>query len=283
MVMTEDDFEDNKFLAEFTKYELLSAFWRLCEEQFGYTDVKPTLEKLMVTMFATYTARYLKREVPVSWHGFVSYKSGNIIAFMDNLMNNILYRERYDKISAMIASSLKVAVALDSYEPEELLDCDTFAVLDGFFLRWITERLMGENIGAKLNGLDIPAVCEYRSKKHFGSKFKTEYRMLADAFYLIGAAHYFCPDDLELIIKKYRTDDCLIDSHYREFYYDYDRLPEPAGYEKLRDLVENIYTNEYLAKLLPRWNAAFSSDSAAAGLPLQRNFFSRYVQSSKDK
>ena len=53
VVMTEDDFEDNKFLVEFDKYELLGAFWRFCEEQFGYTDVKPTLEKLVVTMFVT--------------------------------------------------------------------------------------------------------------------------------------------------------------------------------------------------------------------------------------
>ncbi len=199
VVMTEDSFEDNKFLAELTKYDLLPAFWRLCEEQFGYTDVKPTLEKLVVSMFVTYTARYLKSEVPVSWRSFVPYKSGNIIAFMDNLMNNILYRERYDEISTTIAVGFKVAATLESYEPEDLLDCDTFAVLDSFFLRWISERLMNENTGAKLNGLDIPAICEYRSKKHFGVKFKTQYQMLSSAFNLIGAANYFCPDDMESI------------------------------------------------------------------------------------
>lgn len=57
VVMTEGDFEDNRFLAELAKYDLLSAFWRLCEEQLGYTDVKPTLEKLVVTMFITYTVQ----------------------------------------------------------------------------------------------------------------------------------------------------------------------------------------------------------------------------------
>jgi len=283
VVMTEDGFEDNKFLTEMEKYDLLSAFWRLCEEQFGYTDVNPTLEKFVVTMFVTYTERFLKGEVPAGWRSFVSYKSGNIIAFMDNLMNNILYRERYDEISAIIATGLNVAVALKSYEPEELLDCDTFAVLDRFFLRWITERLMNENTGAKLNGLDIPGICEYRIKKHFGGSFKMEYQMLSSAFDLVGAAKYSCPDDMESIIKKYRTDDCLLDGHYREFYFSYDQLSDTADYEKLRELVENIYTNEYLAKLLPSWNAALSSDSSMAVLPLQRNFFNRYVKSSKDK
>lgn len=142
---------------------------------------------------------------------------------------------------------------------------------------------MSENTGAKLNNLDIPAVCEYRSKKHFGARFKTQYQMLSSAFHLIGAANYSCPDDMESIIKQYRADDYLLDSHYREFYYAYDQLSDTAAYEKLRELVENIYTNEYLAKLLPRWNAALSSGSSMAVLPMQRKFFNRYVQSSKDK
>ena len=43
VVLTEGALDDNKFLAEFEKYDLLSAFWRFCEDQFGYADGKPTL------------------------------------------------------------------------------------------------------------------------------------------------------------------------------------------------------------------------------------------------
>jgi uncharacterized protein (TIGR02687 family) len=283
VVITEDGFENNKFLAEFEKYDLQGAFWRLCEEQFGYTDIKPTLEKLVVTMFVTYTERYTYGELPQAWRSFVSYKSGNIIAFMDNLMNNVLYRERYDEISGSIASSLRAATALKEYSPEALLDCDTFAVLDSFILHWLTERLLHEDTGAKLNNLDIPAICQHRIKKHFGKLVQKQYQMLSRAFYIIGAAKYSCPEDMEGIIRQYCSSDCLIDGYYREFYYDYDRLSETAPYEKLRDLVENIYTNEYLAKLMPKWNAAFSSAETMNVLPLQRKFFSRYISNSKDK
>ena len=51
-------------------------------------------------MFVTYTAKYIGGELPKPWKVFLSYKAGNIIAFMDNLMNNILYRGRYDELSA---------------------------------------------------------------------------------------------------------------------------------------------------------------------------------------
>ena len=185
-------------------------------------------------------------------------------------MNNILYRERYDEISSAIAVDIKVATALDSYAPEDIMDCDSFAVLDNFILRWITECLINENTGAKLRDLDILAVCEYRCKKHFGAKYQGQYQMLSSAFHIIGAANYSCPDDMENIIKQYLHTDCLLDGYYREFYYFYDQLSDATCYEKLRDLVENIYTNEYLAKVMPRWNAAYLSANAMSVLPLQR-------------
>jgi len=94
VVLTDGELEDSKFLAEFDKYDLIPSFWRLCEQQFGYNDMKPTLEKLVITLFITYTERFISGEVPEAWKSFVSYKSGSIIAFLDNLMNNVLYRER---------------------------------------------------------------------------------------------------------------------------------------------------------------------------------------------
>lgn len=56
-ILTEDGLEDNKYLAELEKYGLLPAFWRHVEEAFGYSDPKPTLEKLVMACFATYAAR----------------------------------------------------------------------------------------------------------------------------------------------------------------------------------------------------------------------------------
>ena len=68
----------------------------MCEQQFGFSMDAPNLEKLVITMFVTYADRYIDAEMPKSWKKFISYKSGNIIAFLDNLLNNILYREKQD-------------------------------------------------------------------------------------------------------------------------------------------------------------------------------------------
>lgn len=283
VVLTDDCLEENKFLAEFEKYDLLSAFWRLCEEQFGYNDVKATLEKLVVTMFVTYTERYLHGELPQAWKSFVSFKSGNIIAFLDKLMNNVLYREKYNEISSYVGKGLNVAVAFEDYNPETLIACDTFAVLDSFIIRWVNDRLLNEDSGAKLGELTIPEICQERRKKHFGESCQGEYLLLENAYYLILAAKYHCQERLKGIVDQYLAFDCLIDNHYREFYYYYDQISENTSFEKLRDLVENIYTNEYLSKVIPKWNSCMVSEDMLTTLPLQRNFYNEYISSSKDR
>lgn len=283
VVITEDGFENNKFLAEFEKYDLLDAFWLLCEEQFGYSDAVHTLEKLVMTLFITYSERYVHGVLPQAWSSFISYKSGNIIAFMDNLMNNVLYRDCYDEISGTISSTLNAATVLSAYPVESLLDCDTFSAVDNIIQNWITERLLHEDTGAKLNGKDIPAICQLRIKKHFGKVFQGQYQMLSSAFFIIGAGKYSCPDNMESIIKQYCDYSYMIDGNYRTFYSEYDDLADTAPYEKLRDLVENIYTNDYLSKALPKWNAAFSPDSETKVLTLQRNFHRDYIQNCKDR
>lgn len=283
VMLTDGELADNKFLSEVDKYGLLDDFWKLCEQHFGYTDVKPTLEKLVVTMFVTYTAKYMGGELPKPWKVFLSYKAGNIIAFMDNLMNNILYRGRYDELSAHVAAGLKAYAAFSEYAPEDLVNCDTFLDIDRLMIRWIAERLVAEDVGAKLNDLAIPQVCEKRSKMHFGGKTAGCYQMLGSAFRLIQAGNYSCPDSFKDILRRYQEEDFRLDYEYRHFYFAYDRLDDTAKFEPLRDLVENIYTNEYLETLLPKWNQAIMEEDSFTALPLQQDFYARNLRNAKER
>lgn len=283
VMLTDGQLADNKFLSEVEKYGLLDDFWKLCEQHFGYTDVKPTLEKLMITMFVTYTAKYVQSGLPKPWKAFVSYKAGNIIAFMDNLMNNILYRGRYDELSAHVASGLNVKKAFSDYPPEDLVNCDTFLAVDQILIKWIVARLVAEDIGAKLDDLTIPQICEKRSKMHFGGKTAGCYQMLGSAFRLIQAGNYSCPDSFKDILRRYQEEDFRLDYEYRHFYFAYDRLDDTAKFEPLRDLVENIYTNEYLETLLPKWNQAIMEEDSFTALPLQQDFYARNLRNAKER
>ncbi len=283
IVVTDGDFTDNKYLDEMEKYELLGAFWKLCEQQFGYVDSNPTLERLVVTLFVTYAARYIEGDVPASWRSFVSMKQGNVIAFLDSLMNSVLYRKDYDALSAHVAQGLKVLDNLSKYAVEDIMHLDAFDYVDRIILNWITDRLVSEDVGAKLNDMNLLQICDMRSKMHFGEMYEKAYTMLENAFTVINAANYGGSDNMKSIVKKYETEDCLIDTAYRKFYFYYDQLEDTSDYEKLQSLVENIYTNEYLNNLIPRWNTAFLGEDGLTVLPLQRSFYTGYVKNAKER
>ena len=283
VLLTDDSLEDNKFIAEFKKYDLLDAFWKYVEQQFGFTSPAPTLEKFLISMYVTYADRYIDRELPKGWKGFVSYKSGNIIAFMDNLMNNVLYRDKYDELSAYVSGVLYAAEVLSAYEPETLIECDSFAEIDKLIIRWIVGRLTAEDLIARLGNRNLCEVCEMRSRMHFGRKFGTIYDMLREAYFIISQANSQPVSGFKKIIDAYVASDCVIDNSYREFYTNYDRIENTDGFEELKELVENIYTNEYLGKLLPKWNEGLQEPDALAVLPLQREFYNKYVRPNKER
>lgn len=283
VLFTDDMLEDNKYIADFQKYDLLDSFWKYVEQQFGFTSPSPTLEKFLISMFVTYADRYITCELPKGWKGFVSYKSGNIIAFMDNLMNNVLYQDKYDELSAYVAGVLDASNVLSAYDPEYLVECDSFADIDRILIQWIVDRLLAEDLIAQLGSRGICEICDMRSKMHFGRKYTKVYKMLSNAYFLIMQASYKPMDGFKNIIDNYVACDCVIDSCYREFYTNYDHLESTAGYEELRELVENIYTNEFLGKLLPKWNAGLQEPDALAVIPLQCEFFNKYVRSNKER
>ena len=280
VLIAEDSLTDNKYLAEFAKYDIEGEFWKLCEQQFGFSMDTPNLEKLVITMFVTYADRHIDAEMPKRWKKFISYKPGNIIAFLDNLMNNILYREKYDELSQYVADCLNASEELSKYEVETLVDCDSFACVDVLMIRWIVGRLHAEDCLAKMDGHSIYDLCDIRAKMHFGSKFAFIYEMLDSAYWIVNNAQYEAPNGFQKIIDAYVSSDCLIDKHYRVFYLNYDKLENTSEFEELRDLVENIYTNEYLGKLLPKWNEGLLEEDALTRIPLQRNFFNKFVKSA---
>ena len=283
VILTEGQLQDNKFLVEIKKYDLLDTFWKLCEKYFGYTDEKPTLESFVLTLFVSYTAKQISSKLPNDWQPFVSYRSGNVIAFMDSMKNNILYRDKYDEFSDLAAAKLRAISVFEDYLPEELLNCDTFICIDRILVKWIVERLLEEDIGAKLDDKTIPDIAKMREKTHFGNIMGQAYRLLDSAYHIVSSTAYKSPDGLTSILAQYIESDYKIDREYRKFYYEFDQLKEMNLFERLRELVENIYTNEYLSELLTKWNQGLKEEGILKKLPLQIDFYTRNISNAKER
>ena len=274
---------DDKYLAEFEKYDLLDAFWQQADIAFGYSEPAPSLEKLLITMFVTYASKSISTEMPQAWKPFISYKSGSIIAFMDNLMNSYLYSQRFDELSEYIYSIINSNGYLEKMEPEAIVDCTIFAGIDSLLIDWVINRLESEDIGARLAGKTIPQLCAERRKKHFGRVFRSEYFVLENAYHIIADGIYQPVSGIANLVREYTGSRYRTDQRYRYFYYYFDKLADTAAFEKIKELVENIYTNEYLNSITANWNKELAAADGQTGLTLQREFFSKYVEYSKDR
>lgn len=286
-VVLTDELQNSKYLSDMETYDLLSTFWVFCDHQFGYTDKSPTLEKLVISLFVTYTGRSIKCDLPSAWKSFMCSKSGNVIAFMDNLMNNIVYKEQYDELVRFAANHLKVSDAFKNMSPEDLIDCDLFVEVDSVIAKWINDRLVSEDLGAKLADCSIMDVCAKRSKMHYAEKTKTTYHVFETAYTIIEAGAYEPAKTFSDIIQRYLKEDYKLDQAYRKFYYYYGR-PElnqstRDSIESLRQLVERIYTNEYLSKIMPAWNEGLKEESAWQIIPKQTAFYNKYIRTANER
>lgn len=282
-ILTDQEYEHNPYLAEFAKYGLDEAFWRHCEQSLGYADAEPTLEKLVMTTFATAAEKAIHGPVPKSWQPFLSYKPGNVVTFMDNLRNNVMYGSRYDELAETVSGKLKVREVFDRLGPEALTDCAVFPEADRVLIRWMRERLVAEDLDTRLNGLSVPELCARRKKLHFGSQFFNEYSVLEQAYHLITPGLYHPKSGVAGVAKAYLDKDYRVDQWYREFYFYYDQLEDSSPFEQLRDLVENLYTNAFLNRITVNWSSAFAEDEGRTGLDHQLDFYSKFVKYRKER
>ena len=278
-----EESEENPYLAEFKKYDLLDAFWRQAQDVFGYADEKPTLEKFAMTMFVTYAARVIPADMPVAWKSFISFKSGNVIAFMDNLMNSYIYGERFDEISERVYDSLNADMEFRKLPVEVLVSCEIFAGIDELLIRWATERLELEDVAAKLGDITIPQLVKQRRQGHFGKRYRFEYFVLQNAWDIISGAQYVASASLDELVKSYTNELYKMDRYYRYFYYYLDKMEDITQFEKLKELVENIYANDYLEKVCTNWNELFGKEIESLQITNQADFFNRNIKYAKEQ
>lgn len=125
----------------------------------------------------------------------------------------------------------------------------------------------------------IGAMSEEAARKSYA----VQYSVIEYAYKIIYAGKYEPVSILKDIVKNYRERYYENDRNYRLFYFYYDKLTETSTFEKLRELIENIYTNDYLQNICTNWTKAFVEEAGSSGLPLQINFWRDRVEPIKER
>ena len=166
---------------------------------------------------------------------------------------------------------------------DALVDCNLFSGVDILILSWMNDRLLNEDVDAKLYGKAIVPICIERQKMHFGPSFRDAYSVMQYAWQILKPGIYSNQSDIKGIIKQYTGTYYQVDRNYRYFYTYYDALENNAPYEKLRSLVELVYTNDYLNPMIVDFATALSAVDGRSDILMQHGFYSTKVRYSRDR
>ena len=282
-VLLSDNLDENPYMDEFEKYGIISDFWKKAETYFGFSNQAPNLRKFTASLFLTYASKEITVEMPKNLKDNLTYKTGSVVAFLDNLMNNNEYQERYDWLAEYVYNGVGADQFLSTFPVESIIECDVFKSVDEFIIKWLLERLEAEDTGAKLSGSTILQLCADRKRMHFGKCYEVQYSVIEYAYKIIYAGKYEPVSVLSDIVKNYCDKYFDNDRNYRLFYFNYDKLEDNSAFEKVRELIENIYTNDYLQNICTNWTKTFVEESGESGLPLQINFWREKVEPIKER
>lgn len=273
---------DNALLKKLENQKIDGVFWKLCEKNYGYQDTNPTLQKFLITMLVTYIDAQMSGNEPKEWKTFLSIKQNDAVIFIKNLMSNDESKTFYDSFAEKAAKVLNVDGLLRNIPLPEVLACDAFISFDDNLISWMVSKIEDTMLDEKIAGLTIPEICEMRMKirYHFSGKCKEKYQMMYHAYKVMKevSLHTFQPSLCE-VVDDYVNGTYLIDTYYRKFYYYLDRVGMSEDVEKIRDLVENMYTNKYLTDFTYKWNQILS-DEAYHTYPdtKEEEFYNSYVR-----
>ena len=279
---------------------LLDKFWKLCEKYFGYNPENPTIDNLAASMLLTYASVALKDTLPAVLKSYILKKKNDVVVFVRNLMDNLLYQDAYDELSEKVDKTLRVVSRIrDELQKDtdksddqaiQLLDianCDAFRELDNILIDWVLDKLNDELLDAQIDGMNIAQIAEQRMAKscHFGSVFKNEYQAIKYAYKMMKAVSVLeVTGDIKTMVEDYQNHTYLIDSYYRWFYIAYDSIEDSEKFSQVRERIENMYSFTYLYKLTPKWNQKLTNDfETDSGLKRQEDFYRNYLKAYEGK
>ncbi|WP_022757459.1 BREX-1 system phosphatase PglZ type A [Butyrivibrio fibrisolvens] len=273
---------DNSIMKKLETQKIDRVFWRFCEKQYGYKDSNPTIQKFLVTMLVTYMDAQMNGNEPKTWKNFVSGKKNDAVVFIKNLMNNEESKEFYDGFASKAADELNVAGLITQIPLADVVSSDALKEFDDNIIDWIAAKLEDQMLDEKISGMTIPEICETRSKSgyHFSSVYREKYQMLIAAYHVLKevSLHRY-QSTIKEAVEDYVGGTYLIDTYYRKFYYYLDRIGMDTNIEKIRDLVENMYTNKYLTDFANKWNQSLTDEEYDAYTETrQEEFFSHFVR-----
>jgi uncharacterized protein (TIGR02687 family) len=254
--------------------ELKQYFWEQMKRHYGYSSPEPSIKDFVLQLFAdcyfkNFTAARKQRTETLS---------PDALVFLKRWKDSIKCKESFETLSQQCAEDLDIERDLEERDIRDLIELDYFRLVDQKILSDLVRCVERKTV----SGGDVAQWIWQRKQSHWYPEFEHLYEAVATAARFIheldGA--YLTMDSLAEGMQRYASSWFRIDQLYRKFLYHVRRSGESSLMERLVDLIENLYNNNYLLKLNDRWQLLVDKAKSwsAPSIYLQNKFFDQWVQ-----
>lgn len=263
-----------------TKFDLDKTLWGSLTEEYGYEAKEPSLADFALKLFCTELWSQIDG-ADRDWllNNVMKSSSGRAtaLAFMAGWRDSRTHAQYHDIISQLLGKKLEVADKCARYQPNQIVECESFEVVERAIIRGLVNDLLDPG-----KSLDRPLFETILSRRLVGhwclsrKEYTAIYEAMRNAELLMHLRQRFVDgfhyESSKAMYDAYVADLYQFDKAYRLFNEHVQALVN-IGSEILRQLdeaVENLYTNWYLYELGLAWDRHLDSEQRLENWQLPR-------------
>lgn len=234
------------------KFGLSGFLWETIEKKYNYKSPTPTIKDCLLQLVQDNFARSISAGKPAL--------NKDAYLFVNRWKENTKARQIFYDWSLQLAKDMGVEAAIQNLNAEELLDADTYAVIDKKIIIGIREHILNNTLPNYI----LQEWIDKRRVKFFFSDFSHIYEALSNAASLLDEIRkanlsILSPKDG---FEKYEKQWYKIDKLYRKYIYASEQAEHQNILKDLTQQIEKAYGNSFLLKLGDNWQATIEGMSA---------------------
>jgi uncharacterized protein (TIGR02687 family) len=257
------------------RFGLTDFFWKTVERKYAYKDAKPTIKDFLIKLFQDNFQRSLTNSKGIL--------SKDAYLFVNRWKENAKAQNVFSELSQALSIELNIEQEVNSHSPEELLDDDTFDVIDKKILQGILQHLIQETLSQQT----LKVWIQKREQKFFYKNYQNIYSALSAGSTLLSEIKKInlkfssLRDGITFYTKQFFQIDLL----YRKYIF-YSSKAEHQNLLKIfTDKIEKAYSNSFIQELGDNWQQHLNKLEtwSVFGISNQYDFFNQYVKPYSDK
>lgn len=286
-LLLEDGATDNRFLAAFARYQVSDRFWLEVETRFGYAATNPNLEEFVTGLYLTTAYHQMNHNVPARLAAYdLTGNLANVQTFMQQFSarNQGKQPDYFKRLAQHVWHFIDGAALFAAIKMDDIAKADVFPEFDEMILQWIQERLQQTDVTSQLNGENVDQLTKRRvDTTHYAeTDYQDRYQMMRKAWYLTRDIQPRSVEGQNELIQDYLTTGYRIDTDYRKFIRDYQKMANPDLYVTTKELIDRLYVDQWLNPSIQAWTAALDPQQLDVE-HLQRQFYSHWIATEQNR